>query len=264
MNNQDSTYEHEVESVVISRAPYAQLENELSAMHVTAMTNRDLAENLLDRLAASAAREGILRDTIQLNQDYLKYLTDSTTTLDGMTDVMSANAASLSLPDDNTALQLVIMNSDPIEKIRKFNTLAGNTDDAFNVRQAAMYFGLQCEELAEKLGHLSVTDNLGHLAHAIDSVGDEFKQGKYDHAFESADPADLLDDDVDQFVVTVGSMLSQGVDIAGAIAEVNRANMAKVWPDGTMHRDANGKIVKPGDWTAPDLSPFVCNRNKES
>lgn len=153
--------------------------------------------------------------------------------------------------------------NDPIELIRKFNTLAGNTDNVFNVRQSAMYFGLQLEEMAEKLNNLAAVGTnlsrpyLSQVADELDSLGVEFKKGTYDCEFKNVGRHAIMDDDVDLFVVTVGSLLSQGADIHGAIAEVNRANMAKVWPDGTMHRDANGKIVKPEGWTAPDLMPFV-------
>lgn len=144
-----------------------------------------------------------------------------------------------------------------IESIRKFNKLAGNTDDCFNVRQAAMYMGLQCEELAEKFKSLG----LYAFSTRLDQLGLEFKQGEFDENFHNVDRHAIMDDDIDLFVVTVGSLLSQGVDIEGAIGEVNRANMSKVFPDGTMHRDANGKIIKPEGWTPPNLDPFYCDRN---
>lgn len=155
--------------------------------------------------------------------------------------------------------------SDHIEQIRKFNVLAGNTDNTYNVRQAALYFGLQLEEMAEKLdtvvGDTEFEQTPYHLDELIDQinlVADQFKHGEFDKLFERADRKMLLDDDVDQFVVTVGSMLSMGADVHGAIAEVNRANLAKVFPDGTLHKNPHGKIIKPEGWTGPNLSEFVC------
>jgi predicted HAD superfamily Cof-like phosphohydrolase len=50
--------------------------------------------------------------------------------------------------------------------------------------------------------------------------------------------------------------LSQGANVEGAAAEVSRANLAK-FPNGVAVRDANGKVVKPEDWKAPDLKPFI-------
>jgi len=144
-----------------------------------------------------------------------------------------------------------------IEQIRQFHAAAGHApSNAFVVRQAALYTGLQCEELAEKFDTLG----LFALSDALHAMSHTFKRGDEDYRFRSCDAEKLLDDDVDLFVVTVGSMLSQGADVDGAIGEVCRANLAKIWPDGTMHKDANGKVNKPADWTAPDLAPFISRR----
>lgn len=230
----------------------ADLEKKLRDTH-------ELAETLLNRLSASAAREGILRDTIRLNHEMIgdnhNWPSDDLVSYNMPGNrVREANEAALNLPDDDTALKLVIAGRDSIEKIRKFNTLAGNTDDVFHIRQAAMYMGLQCEEMSEKLNNL----DMPKLAETLHLAGMEFKRGLLDNKFVNVDRHAIMDDDIDIFVVTIGSLLSQGVDIHGAINEVNRANMDKVWEDGTMHRDANGKIVKPDGWIEPDLKPFVC------
>jgi len=141
-----------------------------------------------------------------------------------------------------------------IEQIRKFNAAAGNsTGNAFHVRQAALYTGLQCEELAEKFATIGLSD----MSEALHAMAHEFKRGDEDYRFRTCNAEKLLDDDVDLFVVTVGSMLAQGADIDGAITEVCNANLAKIWPDGTMHKDANGKVIKPEGWTAPSLGRFI-------
>lgn len=210
---------------------------------------------LLQRLAASEAREGILRDTVLLNHNHHQMGVDSELYPESELDQMNQHA--IDLPEDLTALRLVMRQHDVVERIRHFNTIAGNTDNVFNVRQAALYMGLQCEELAEKLTRLG----LYTPAHTLGGIGDAFKSGRLDNKFDQTDNnlrLGLLDDDIDLAVVTIGSLLAQGADIPGAFAEVHRANMAKVWPDGTMHRDDNGKIVKPEGWVGPDLTPFVC------
>ncbi len=140
-----------------------------------------------------------------------------------------------------------------IEDIILFNELAGNTTYIFNVRQSALYFGLQLEEMGEKMKTLGLEYPGAYIA----ELGIQFKRGTHDHLFDGCNRHALLDDDVDQFVVTVGSLISQGVDVLGAIEEVNRANLAKRFPDGTLHKDENGKIVKPDGWTPPDLTPFL-------
>lgn len=145
---------------------------------------------------------------------------------------------------------------DFVESIRQFNLMAGNTDNRFNVRQSALYFGLQLEEMGEKLCHLGFMV----IGKQLDAVGRDMKKGNFDFIFESCNRDLILDDDVDQLVVTIGSMLSQGADIPGALAEVHRANMAKVFPDGKLHKDTNGKIMKPEGFVGPDLTPFVNKR----
>lgn len=242
----------ESESCEANCPTYGDLSIKYDEMVRVAEVNKELAQSLLQRLGESAAREGILRDTVRMNQEFLiERVSPGEEWADGISD---ANHRALTLPNDNTALGLVIRNQDFIEQVRHFNKLAGNTDDQFNVRQAAMYFGLQLEEMAEKLETLGFVNMVAQL----DMLGRDFKAGVHDHLFASVDRKTLLDDDVDQLVVTVGSLISQGADVQGACREVNRANMSKVFPDGTLHKDANGKIVKPEGWTPPDLTPFVC------
>lgn len=147
----------------------------------------------------------------------------------------------------------VVNHANVIEQVRTFNLLAGNTDSQYNVRQSALYMGLMLEEMAEKLTHLGLT----FFATELDILGRHFKAGGYDELFEMDNRANLLDDDVDLVVVTLGSMLSMGVDIHGAFNEVYRSNMTKLQDDGTMAKDANGKIVKPSTYSPPNLAPFV-------
>jgi predicted HAD superfamily Cof-like phosphohydrolase len=158
------------------------------------------------------------------------------------------------MPENEMQEEPVLTTRDPIESIRHFNKLAGNTDDVYNVRQAALYFGLQAEELAEKF----FTIGLEQVGRTLDILGLELKTGVYDERIKFANRKNLLDDDADLFVVTVGSMLSQGADVVGALNEVCRANDSKIFPDGAMHRNEHGKIIKPDTFTPPDLSPFVC------
>ncbi len=138
--------------------------------------------------------------------------------------------------------------------IKTFMQAAGQTTDGFNVRQAALYTGLQCEELAEKmdaLGLMGFADQLNHMSK-------RFKQGIYDLRIERADPEELLDADIDLAWVSQASAYSQGADVTGACQEVSRANHDKIGADGVMAKDDNGKVMKPDGWQGPDLSPFVC------
>jgi predicted HAD superfamily Cof-like phosphohydrolase len=86
----------------------------------------------------------------------------------------------------------------------------------------------------------------------------------------------MLDADIDLSWVTIGSALSQGADVEGAVAEVARSNLAKLvkchcTSSGCAEpccgscnglglvaiKDANGKVRKPEGWVAPNITPFI-------
>ena len=143
-----------------------------------------------------------------------------------------------------------------VADVRKFAEAAGHTTDQFNVRQTALYIGLQLEEMAEKLEAIFYWDS--SIVMDIKAKSGMFKAGEYDHLVVDADREALLDADVDLAWVTIGSMLSQGADVTGAMNEVVRSNMSKM-VDGRMVKDANGKVVKPDTYSPPNLAPFVKN-----
>lgn len=125
-------------------------------------------------------------------------------------------------------------------------------------KQAAFYFGMQLEELAEKLSLLSPVD--GAWLHGL---ANSYKHGMNDGmmALCLQDPAKaekLLDGDADLLWVTIGSARAQGADLDGAYGAVRAANWNKRWPDGEFHLDpASRKVVKPEGWVAPDLSTYI-------
>jgi predicted HAD superfamily Cof-like phosphohydrolase len=63
----------------------------------------------------------------------------------------------------------------------------------------------------------------------------------------------LADALADLDYVSEGTRLEFGIDGAPIAAEVHRSNMAKVWPDGTVQKNEGGKVLKPPDWTPPDI-----------
>lgn len=80
-------------------------------------------------------------------------------------------------------------------------------------------------------------------------------------AIADNDRVEQLDALVDILVVTVGAINSMAADGEGAWNEVMRTNFAKVDPEtGKVRRRADGKVLKPDDWKAPVLEPYL---NKE-
>lgn len=176
--------------------------------------------------------------------------------------------------------------TDIIQAVRQFTEAVGCTTDQFNVRQTALYIGLQLEEMTEKLEALE-WGGINHtggdfttLIIRLKQASLMFKSGELDVAIHGADRAAMLDADIDLAWVTIGSALSQGADVEGAAGEVARANMDKLHlchcedADFTpckkcrdtgryALKDENGKVKKPGGWVAPNIEPFAC-KEKDS
>lgn len=64
---------------------------------------------------------------------------------------------------------------------------------------------------------------------------------------------DVADGLVDSVYVLLGAAIALELPWEDLWKEVQRANMSKVWADGTIHRREDGKILKPPGWTAPDI-----------
>ena len=77
-------------------------------------------------------------------------------------------------------------------------------------------------------------------------------------ALQECDVVEELDAIIDLLVVIIGYGLSRGFPMVEAWDEVLRSNMAKIDPlTGTVLRRADGKILKPAGWTAPDLDSVI-------
>ena len=72
--------------------------------------------------------------------------------------------------------------------------------------------------------------------------------------FEAQGEVDLegvVDGCADISVVTIGTLISFGVDDEPILEEVDSANLRKFGPGGGVRED--GKWMKPPDWTPPDI-----------
>ena len=68
---------------------------------------------------------------------------------------------------------------------------------------------------------------------------------------------ELLDALCDQIVTAVGVAYMMGMDIEGALAEVNRSNWSKFKGSVVPVFNEHGKIVKGEDYTPPELSDYI-------
>ena len=77
-------------------------------------------------------------------------------------------------------------------------------------------------------------------------------------AIDNNDQVEVLDALIDILVVTLGAVHSMGADGEGAWKEVMRTNFAKIDKEtGKVRKREDGKVLKPANWRAPDLKPFV-------
>jgi len=126
--------------------------------------------------------------------------------------------------------------------------------DHLNIRQLALYTGLQLEELGEKME--AILGDRAELVVQLKKASADFKRGEHDVHIALADRVELLDADLDLTWVSLGSANSTGACVNTAWNAIDDSNMAKVDPTtGKALRDANGKIQKPAGWAPPNLAP---------
>ena len=123
----------------------------------------------------------------------------------------------------------------------------------------AVQLGCHLEEVVEMLENLMFGphDMEAHLDNAIyhlTCLASTLKKGRgAPGVLNSTDHLDAL---CDQIVTAVGCAHMEGMDIQGALDEVNRSNWSK-FVDGKPVFDENGKIKKGPGYSAPELGRFV-------
>jgi len=118
--------------------------------------------------------------------------------------------------------------TNPFKDIDKFATACDQPPSEANYK---MYLGLIDEEFNELLDAVTIDDKVEQL--------------------------DAL---VDILVVTMGAIRAAGWDGQGAWKEVMNTNFAKIDPvTGKVNKRADGKVLKPEGWKAPDLVHYLGN-----
>lgn len=102
---------------------------------------------------------------------------------------------------------------------------------------------------------LETIDALGvRVAASRNGVDVPLTSSDTDLVFEATNEVDLegvVDGCADISVVTVGTLISFGIDDEPVLEEVDAANLRKFEPGSYMRED--GKWIKPPDWQPPDI-----------
>jgi predicted HAD superfamily Cof-like phosphohydrolase len=124
------------------------------------------------------------------------------------------------------------MSNSPADLVREFH-LAFGLDARTRPQEVspdlAAHRGELLAEEAEEVAEVAVEGPLDRLAHEL---------------------ADVV-------YVAYGTALVHGIDLDEVIAEIHRANMSKLGPDGQVARRADGKVLKGEHYRAPDVSAVL-------
>ncbi len=112
--------------------------------------------------------------------------------------------------------------------------------------------GCDAEECAEGFEALG----LPRIARAVNVTADLMKSHPEMYRLDVVDRVALLDAICDRIVTGIGMAHMLGMDIVGALDEVNRSNFSK-FEDGKPVFNEHGKIKKGRDYKAPELERFV-------
>lgn len=145
--------------------------------------------------------------------------------------------------------------NDTLENTRQWFLKAVPNPTSKNI---STQIGCHLEEVAEMLNaitsnNLERASQIDALRAAIDHVGNLLKK---DNSIVIKDSVELLDSLADQIVTATGVGTFLGMNVPGALAEVNRSNYSK-FEDGEPVFNENKKVMKGKDYTPPDLSSFI-------
>lgn len=120
------------------------------------------------------------------------------------------------------------------------------------IEQACIQIGCHLEEVSGMANAIGDFD----LESDICTASREYKEVVGFIPNESVDKLALADSLAYQIVTAIGIAHMYGIDIEGALEEVNRSNFSK-FENGKAVFDENGKITKGKNYSKPNLKPFV-------
>lgn len=75
--------------------------------------------------------------------------------------------------------------------------------------------------------------------------------------------ADQADAGADIIYYLANGFSKIGVNLGSVLQTVHQANMAKKFPDGTFHRNQEGKVIKPNNWKEPNIKKCIIDQQQQ-
>ena len=119
----------------------------------------------------------------------------------------------------------------------------GTLEESWNaVRQFHKTFGHPAPDSPTMQTTDLVSRRAGWLVEEVNELGD---------ATTITEQADAY---LDIIYFALGGLVELGIEPSPIFDLVQNANMAKVWPDGSVRVNETGKVLKPEGWEAPDAA----------
>ncbi|MFE2026867.1 MazG nucleotide pyrophosphohydrolase domain-containing protein [Streptomyces hygroscopicus] len=116
------------------------------------------------------------------------------------------------------------------------------------VREFHLAFGLDARTTPTEVAPELAAHRQHLLAEECAEAADASAHGTLDH---------LAHELADVVYVAYGTALVHGIDLDAVIAEIHRANMTKLGPDGRPTLRADGKVLKGDHYQAPDVAAVL-------
>lgn len=148
--------------------------------------------------------------------------------------------------------------SDIITQTKKWFEIAVPNPTSKNI---STQIGCHLEEVVEMLDVLQTKypgykNKLDDARKHLRFISNLLKQEEDSFFIKEEDRKELLDSLADQIVTATGVGTFLGMNVPGALAEVNRSNYSK-FEDGEPVFNENKKVMKGKDYTPPDLTPYI-------
>ena len=148
--------------------------------------------------------------------------------------------------------------SDIITQTQKWFEIAVPNPTSKNI---STQIGCHLEEVVEMLDVLQTKypgykNKLDDARKHLRFISNLLKQEEGSFFIQEEDRQELLDALADQIVTATGVGTFLGMNVPGALAEVNRSNYSK-FEDGEPIFNENKKVMKGKDYTPPVLTPYI-------